>query len=109
MLARLCAALSALCLIHEVEDTGRPTAIDLAPLSGTCRPRPWFRKWNRLSEYSVSANGRYVLFTDRSASGERQGGDIYLGTAEGQEPRRVLPATKSASFSGPSPRPTPQE
>jgi Tol biopolymer transport system component len=96
-------------LVHEVEDTGESTQIDLAPLSGVGKPRPWLRKWKRLAEYSLSADGRYVLFTQGSADGERKGGDVYLATADGQDPRRVLPSSRRASFSQPLPRPRPQE
>lgn len=102
-------ALDGVLLVHEAEDTGDPTQIDLAPLTGGGRPRPWLRKWKRLAEYSLSADGKYVLFTQLSSEGALKGGDIYLATTEGQDPRRVLPgpASKRATFSQPAPKPSP--
>jgi Tol biopolymer transport system component len=106
---RYLALVDAVLLVHEAEDTGEPTQIDLAPLSGVGRLRPWLRKWKRLAEYSLSSDGKYVLFTQLSSNGERKGGDIYLATADGANPRRVLPGpdSKKATFSQPTPRPSP--
>jgi hypothetical protein len=72
------------------EDQGDPVSLRLESESKPAQP--WLSSFPRLSDLSISADGKRALFVDRSRfeSKSMQGGDVYFAGVGHDDTRRVL-------------------
>jgi hypothetical protein len=70
--------------------------------------QPWLASFPRLSDLSISANGTWALFVDRShyEGIGMEGGDVYMVGVGQEDTRRVLKGVlRKLSYSSPVMRP----
>jgi hypothetical protein len=87
------------------EDPGDPTSLRLER-AGAPTPKPWLAHFHRIHDMSVSADGRWVLFVNKSGNDDDPGGDVYFIEAGKENATRLLRASPGkVSYTLPVPSP----